>query len=255
MRVSPSGDKNVGLFEEMLGVQVRHTAIRSGNGQIVVTAVVRGSAALDIFSVGGARRFGSGGVQPWVLAEFRNVTGLAVGGEDLPTGPVARIAVGSLPIGLGVVDGELLTWSNSPIEHVERTAERPQAGGAGERSTADGSADAVAFTDKEEIDKSYVRCMKVLMAGKGYPMIATHDARLIDIGGALAVLNERDADTFEYQMLYGIRSAEQRRLAGKGAQVRVYVAYGSEWYEYFMRRLAERPSNLKLFARSLVHRA
>ncbi|MER6810989.1 proline dehydrogenase family protein [Spirillospora sp. NPDC000708] len=115
--------------------------------------------------------------------------------------------------------------------------------------------DAVAFTDKEEIDKSYVRCMKVLMAGKGYPMIATHDPRLIDIGGALAVLNERDADTFEYQMLYGIRSAEQRRLAAKGAQVRVYVAYGREWYEYFMRRLAERPSNLKLFARSLVHRA
>ncbi|MWA02094.1 proline dehydrogenase [Actinomadura sp. LD22] len=115
--------------------------------------------------------------------------------------------------------------------------------------------EAVAFTDKEEIDKSYVRCMKVLMAGKGYPMLATHDPRLIDIGGALAVLNERDADTFEYQMLYGIRSAEQRRLAGKGAQVRVYVAYGRDWYEYFMRRLAERPANLKLFARSIVGRA
>ncbi|MBO2460427.1 proline dehydrogenase family protein [Actinomadura violacea] len=115
--------------------------------------------------------------------------------------------------------------------------------------------EAVAFTDKEEIDKSFVRCMKVLMAGKGYPMLATHDPRLIDIGGALAVLNERGADTFEYQMLYGIRSAEQRRLADKGAQVRVYVAYGQDWYEYFMRRLAERPSNLKLFARSLVGRA
>ena len=93
-------------------------------GEIVVTAVVRDSAALDVYSVGGARRFGSGGVQPWVLAEFRNVTGLAVGGDDLPTGSVARLSIGSLPIGLGVVDGELLTWSSSPIERVERTADR-----------------------------------------------------------------------------------------------------------------------------------
>lgn len=93
-------------------------------GEIVVTAVVRGSAALDVYSVGGARRFGSGGVQPWVLAEFRSVTGLAVGGDDLPTGSVARVSIGSLPIGLGVVDGELLTWSSAPIERVERTAER-----------------------------------------------------------------------------------------------------------------------------------
>jgi proline dehydrogenase len=115
--------------------------------------------------------------------------------------------------------------------------------------------EAVAFTDKDEIDKSFVRCMKVLMAGKGYPMLATHDPRLVDIGGALAVLNERDADSFEYQMLYGIRSQEQRRLAKKGAQVRVYVAYGEDWYEFFMRRLAEKPANLKLFARSLVGRA
>ncbi|WP_433862293.1 FHA domain-containing protein [Streptomyces sp. L7] len=93
-------------------------------GEIVVTAVVRGSAALDVYSVGGARRFGSGGVQPWVLAEFRSVTGLAVGGDDLPTGPAARLSIGSLPLGLGVVDGELLTWSSTPLERVERTAGR-----------------------------------------------------------------------------------------------------------------------------------
>ncbi|MFI0484307.1 proline dehydrogenase family protein [Actinomadura sp. 9N215] len=114
---------------------------------------------------------------------------------------------------------------------------------------------AVAFTDKEEVDRSYVRCMKVLMAGKGYPMLATHDPRLIDIAGALSVLNERDADSFEYQMLYGIRPQEQRRLAAHGAQVRVYVAYGREWYEYFMRRLAERPANLRFFMRALIGRS
>lgn len=95
-------------------------------GEITVTAVVRGSAAIDVFSVGGARRFGAGGVQPWVLAEFRSVSGLVLGGNDLPTGPVARLGIGSLPLGLGVVDGELLTWSLSPIERVERSAPRPE---------------------------------------------------------------------------------------------------------------------------------
>ncbi|MGH1522649.1 hypothetical protein ACRAWC_00560 [Leifsonia sp. L25] len=105
-------------------------------GEIVVTAVVRGSAALDVYSVGGARRFGSGGVQPWVLAEFRSVTGLAVGGDDLPTGPAARLSIGSLPLGLGVVDGELLTWSSTPLERVERTAGR---GRSRRRTPAPGS--------------------------------------------------------------------------------------------------------------------
>ncbi|MGI5165498.1 proline dehydrogenase family protein [Spirillospora sp. CA-253888] len=114
--------------------------------------------------------------------------------------------------------------------------------------------ESVAFEDKADVDRSYVRCMKVLMAGKGYPMLATHDPRLVDIAGALAVLNEREPDTFEYQMLYGIRPQEQRRLAEQGAQVRVYVAYGQEWYGYFMRRLAERPANLGFFLRSMATR-
>ncbi|HEY8478493.1 MAG TPA: proline dehydrogenase family protein [Spirillospora sp.] len=113
----------------------------------------------------------------------------------------------------------------------------------------------VAFTDKGEVDKSFVRCMKVLMAGKGYPMIATHDPRLIEIAGALAVLHDRASTSFEYQMLYGIRPQEQRRLAAQGAQVRVYVAYGREWYPYFMRRLAERPANLRFFMRSVAGRS
>ncbi|GAA2115228.1 proline dehydrogenase family protein [Actinomadura alba] len=112
--------------------------------------------------------------------------------------------------------------------------------------------ESVAFADRREIDKSYVRCMKVLMAGRGLPMLATHDPRLIEIAGALAVLNERSPEDFEYQMLYGIRTQEQQRLAGLGAQVRVYVPYGDEWYGYMMRRLAERPANLMFFLRSLA---
>ncbi|ACY99987.1 proline dehydrogenase family protein [Thermomonospora curvata] len=110
----------------------------------------------------------------------------------------------------------------------------------------------VAFTSRHEIDKSYVRCLKVLMAGRGYPMVATHDPRLIEIAGALAVFHDRAPDSFEYQMLYGIRPAEQRRLAAMGSRVRVYVPYGGEWYGYAMRRMAERPANLALILRSVV---
>jgi proline dehydrogenase len=112
--------------------------------------------------------------------------------------------------------------------------------------------ESVAFVDRHEVDRSYVRCLKVLMAGQGYPMIATHDPRMVDIAGALATRNGRAQGTYEYQMLFGIRPDEQHRLADAGEKVRVYVPYGSQWYGYLMRRLAERPSNLSFFLRSLV---
>jgi proline dehydrogenase len=110
----------------------------------------------------------------------------------------------------------------------------------------------VAFQDRHEVDRSYVRCLKILMAGQGYPMIATHDPRLIRIAGAFATRFDRAPGTYEFQMLFGIRSEEQKRLAGVGERVRVYVPYGQEWYGYLMRRLAERPSNLTFFLRSLI---
>src|SRR6478736_5931563 len=110
----------------------------------------------------------------------------------------------------------------------------------------------VAFQDRLEIDKSYVRCLKVLLAGDGYPMIATHDPRMVEIAGSLASRYGRTPGTYEYQMLYGIRPDEQRRLAAEGERVRVYVPYGTEWYGYLMRRLAERPQNLSFFVRSLI---
>jgi proline dehydrogenase len=112
--------------------------------------------------------------------------------------------------------------------------------------------ESVAFQDRHEVDKSYVRCMKVLMAGQGYPMIASHDPRMVDIAGALATRNNRPQGSYEFQMLYGIRPDEQHRLAEAGEKVRVYVPYGQEWYGYLMRRLAERPSNLSFFVKSLV---
>jgi proline dehydrogenase len=82
-------------------------------------------------------------------------------------------------------------------------------------------------------------------------MLATHDPRLIRIAGTKAGILGREAGSFEYQMLYGIRPAEQVRLAAAGAQVRVYLPYGSDWYGHLVRRLAERPANLAFFLRAL----
>ncbi|MGZ4613538.1 MAG: proline dehydrogenase family protein [Kineosporiaceae bacterium] len=110
----------------------------------------------------------------------------------------------------------------------------------------------VAFVSPADVDQSYVRCLSILMGGAGHPMVATHDPRLIAIAGALAVRHHRTPEDHEYQMLYGIRPDEQRRLARDGETVRVYVPYGREWYGYFMRRLAERPANVAFFLRSLV---
>ena len=106
--------------------------------------------------------------------------------------------------------------------------------------------------DADEVDRAYVRCMKILMQGEGYPMLATHDPRLVEIGGALAVRNDRAPGSYEFQMLYGIRPDEQQRLADQGERMRVYVPYGDEWYGYLVRRLAEKPTNLSLLARALV---
>jgi proline dehydrogenase len=111
----------------------------------------------------------------------------------------------------------------------------------------------VAFQSAKEVDRSYVRCLKVLMAGEGYPMLATHDPRLIAIGLDLA--KERAKGSYEFQMLYGIRPGEQERLAAEGETVRVYLPYGDEWYGYFMRRLAERPANVTFFLRSLASKS
>ncbi len=112
----------------------------------------------------------------------------------------------------------------------------------------------VAFAARSEVDRCYARCLRVLLGGPGYPMIATHDPRLIKIAGVRAAAARRSADSFEYQMLYGIRPAEQLRLARSGAQVRVYLPYGQDWYGYLVRRLAERPANLAFFLRSLATR-
>lgn len=109
----------------------------------------------------------------------------------------------------------------------------------------------VAYQERAEVDASYARCLAVLFAGGGYPMVATHDPALIGLAGRLG----RSPGEYEHQLLYGVRPDEQRRLVAAGRAVRVYVPYGDEWYGYLVRRLAERPANLAFFLRALVSRS
>jgi proline dehydrogenase len=118
----------------------------------------------------------------------------------------------------------------------------------------------VAYSDPEDVDRAYVRCLKILLGhssadGDCYPMIATHDPRLVEIASSLASRYGRAQGTYEFQMLYGIRPNEQQRLADAGETMRVYIPYGTEWYGYLMRRLAERPQNLTFFLTSLIKKS
>ncbi|OBI19834.1 proline dehydrogenase [Mycobacterium sp. E2462] len=112
----------------------------------------------------------------------------------------------------------------------------------------------VAYRDAAAVTESYLACLRVLMGGAGYPMVASHDPQIVEAVPRLAGQFGRGTADFEYQMLYGIRDDEQRRLAEAGNAVRVYVPFGGQWYGYFMRRLAERPANLAFFLRALAHR-
>ena len=113
---------------------------------------------------------------------------------------------------------------------------------------------AVSYADKTDTERAYVACLDTLVAGGAYPMIATHDLRMVRYAERLLTEQGRGPDDAEFQMLYGIRTSEQRRLAEAGRTVRVYVPFGTDWYGYFTRRLAERPANLVFFAKSLVAR-
>jgi proline dehydrogenase len=112
----------------------------------------------------------------------------------------------------------------------------------------------VAFRRRDEVDDSYRRCLAVLMASPCTPLVATHDPRMLTAAIELATAHGRTPEQFELQMLLGIRPDEQLRLASLGFAVRVYVPFGTEWFGYLMRRLAERPANLAFFARALSSR-
>jgi proline dehydrogenase len=112
----------------------------------------------------------------------------------------------------------------------------------------------LAYQTKAEVDRAYARLLVRLLEAGAYPMIATHDARLIDFAKRQVATLGRDRDTFEFQMLYGVRRDLQEQLVREGYRVRVYVPFGTEWYPYFMRRIAERPANVKFFLRQVLSR-
>ncbi len=111
---------------------------------------------------------------------------------------------------------------------------------------------AVAFQAKSEVDRSYVRLMKVLLERGRYPAIATHDEKIIAEVRSFVEAKRVPRENFEFQMLYGIRRDLERRFIEEGYRLRLYVPFGEAWYPYFMRRLAERPANLLFLLRNLV---
>ncbi len=112
----------------------------------------------------------------------------------------------------------------------------------------------IAYTRKADVDRAFAQLLVRLIGSDAYPMIATHDERLIRFAVEQIAKIHRDRSTFEFQLLFGVRRDLQERLARDGYRVRVYVPFGTEWYPYFMRRIAERPANLKFFLRQLVSR-
>jgi proline dehydrogenase len=111
---------------------------------------------------------------------------------------------------------------------------------------------AVAFPDKKDVDANYVKCMHTLMDEGNYPGIATHDLRIIDEAKRYAKLQRIGPERFEFQMLYGVRRDLQESLRAEGWGMRVYVPFGTQWYPYLMRRLAERPANMMFLTGSMV---
>jgi len=112
----------------------------------------------------------------------------------------------------------------------------------------------IAFQAKSEVDANYVKLMKILVKSGIYHGLATHDERIINKAKSFATRENIPHDAFEFQMLYGIRRDLQRRLAREGWRMRVYIPFGTAWYPYFMRRLAERPANVLFVARNLLRR-
>jgi proline dehydrogenase len=110
----------------------------------------------------------------------------------------------------------------------------------------------VAYQDKADVDRNYIECMKLLLDHGNYPGIATHDPKIIEATKAHAKANNIPPDRYEFQMLYGVRRDLQEQLVRDGYRMRVYVPFGTQWYPYLMRRLAERPANVAFITGSVM---
>ena len=110
----------------------------------------------------------------------------------------------------------------------------------------------IAFQDKSEVDESFMRLTKIMLKSGTFHGIATHDPRMIEQTTAFARSENVPPEAFEFQMLYGVRRDLQQQVVAEGYRLRVYLPYGTQWYPYFMRRLAERPANLYFFLSNLA---
>jgi proline dehydrogenase len=216
-------DRNVSLKPTQMGLGIDPALARETIGSIVARAVALGAfVRIDMEDHATTDR---------TLALWRDVrpAGWADGGADV-----------------GLVIQSSLRRSDADIEVIIEAGGRVRlCKGAYKEPAAD------AYQDKAEVDAAYERQMLRLMRAGRYPALATHDVRLIKRAIEVAKAEGIARDSFEFQMLYGIRRDIQEQLVGAGWRVRTYVPFGGQWYPYFMRRLAERPANVSFLLRNL----
>ena len=148
---------------------------------------------------------------------------------------------------VGIVLQSYLYRTASDVEEANKSAARVRLCKGAYKEPA-----AVAYPDKKDVDESYLRCMRALLTNGHYPGIATHDEAIVTETKRFARENDIRNDQFEFQMLYGVRRDLQEKLVREGYRLRVYVPFGTQWYPYLMRRLAERPANVAFIAGNIV---
>jgi proline dehydrogenase len=151
---------------------------------------------------------------------------------------------------VGIVLQSYLYRTRSDVEHAVQLGCRVRLCKGAYKEPA-----SVAFPEKKEVDANYVRCMHLLLDGGNYPGLATHDPRIIDDAKRYVAEHAIDHSRFEFQMLYGIRRDVQEQLVRDGYRMRVYVPFGTQWYPYLMRRLAERPANVAFITGNVIREA
>ena len=148
---------------------------------------------------------------------------------------------------VGIVLQSYLYRTSSDVEEANKASARVRLCKGAYKEPA-----TVAYPEKKDVDESYLRCMRALLTNGHYPGIATHDEAIVRETKRFARENEIGNDQFEFQMLYGVRRDLQDKLVREGFRLRVYVPFGTQWYPYLMRRLAERPANVAFITGNIV---
>jgi len=148
---------------------------------------------------------------------------------------------------VGIVLQSYLYRTSSDVEEANRANARVRLCKGAYKEPA-----SVAYPEKKDVDESYLRCMRSLLTNGHYPGIATHDEAIVRETKRFARESDIKSDQFEFQMLYGVRRDLQEKLVAEGFRMRVYVPFGTQWYPYLMRRLAERPANVAFITGNIM---